>query len=79
MCIRDRSEGVQPTIVQMICEVLKSIRDDLGCTILFVEQNLDTIINLSERCYVVEKGRITSHITAEQLTDRETVRQSLLI
>ena len=63
----------------MICEVLKSIRDDLGCTILFVEQNLHTIINLSERCYVVEKGRIKSHIGAEQLTDRETVRQSLLI
>lgn len=79
LLLDEPSEGVQPTIVQMICEVLKSIRDDLGCTILFVEQNLDTIIKLSERCYVVEKGRITSHISAEQLTDSETVRQSLLI
>ena len=79
LLLDEPSEGVQPSIVQMICEVLKSIRDDLGCTILFVEQNLDTIMALSERCYVVEKGRIDSHVSAEQLADRSTVRQSLMI
>jgi branched-chain amino acid transport system ATP-binding protein len=73
------SEGVQPSIVQMICRVLKSIRDELGGTILFVEQNLDTIMALSERCYVVEKGRIAAEIGSDQLGDREAVRRNLLI
>ena len=79
LLLDEPSEGVQPSIIQMICEVLKAIRNDLGCTILFVEQNLDTIVSLSERCYVVEKGRIDAHIGADQLADRTTVRQSLLL
>ncbi len=79
LLLDEPSEGIQPSIAQMICAALKSIRDELGCTILFVEQNLDTIMTLSERCYVVEKGRIDAHIDAAQLADRNTVRQSLLI
>ena len=56
------SEGVQPSIVQLICRVLRSIRDDLNTTILFVEQNLDTILSLAERGYVMEKGRVVARL-----------------
>jgi urea transport system ATP-binding protein len=56
LLLDDPSEGVQPSIVQLICETLKSVRDELGCTVLFVEQNLDTIMALGERAYVIEKG-----------------------
>ena len=73
------SEGIQPSIVQGICETLKAIRDELGSTILFVEQNLDTIMALSERVYVVEKGRVVRHIGANEVSDAEVVRRSLLI
>ncbi|MEQ9639700.1 MAG: ABC transporter ATP-binding protein [Alphaproteobacteria bacterium] len=79
LLLDEPSEGVQPSITQMICEALKSVRDELGSTILFVEQNLDTIMALAERCYVVDKGQIVSHIGADQLVDRDTVRDSLLI
>jgi urea transport system ATP-binding protein len=73
------SEGVQPSIVQEICETLKSIRDELGSTILFVEQNLDTIMALSERAYVVEKGRVVRQVGPDEVSNREVVRRSLLI
>ena len=73
------SEGIQPSIVQNICETLKAIRDDLGSTILFVEQNLDTIMALSERAYVVEKGRVVRHLAPHEVSDPEAVRRSLLI
>ena len=73
------SEGIQPSIVQGICETLKAIRDELGSTILFVEQNLDTIMALSERVYVVEKGRVVRHGGANEVSDAEVVRRSLLI
>jgi len=78
MLLDEPSEGVQPNIVQMICEVLKSIRKELGTTILFVEQNLDTILAISERCYVMEKGRIVASIGPGTLT-AESVRSHLLI
>jgi len=78
MLLDEPSEGVQPNIVQMICEALKSIRKELGTTILFVEQNLDTILAISERCYVMEKGRIVASIGPGTLT-AESVRSHLLI
>jgi len=78
MLLDEPSEGVQPSIVQMICEALKKIRDEIGTTILFVEQNLDTILTIAERCYVMEKGRIVSEIPAGQV-EAANIREHLLI
>ncbi len=78
MLLDEPSEGIQPSIVQMICDALQSVRKELGTTIVFVEQNLDTILAISERCYVMEKGRIVSAIGAGEVT-AENVRQHLLI
>ncbi len=72
------SEGIQPSIVQLICRVLRAIRDDLGTTVVLVEQNLDTILALAERCYVMEKGQVVSEITQGGVS-RESVRQHLLL
>jgi branched-chain amino acid transport system ATP-binding protein len=55
-----------------------SIRNELGTTILFVEQNLDTILAISERCYVMDKGRIVAEIPRGEVTS-ETVRRHLSI
>jgi len=78
MLLDEPSEGVQPSIVQLICEALKSIRDEIGTTIVFVEQNLDTILAIAERCYVMEKGRITTTLSEDDI-DAEHVRAQLLI
>ena len=78
MLLDKPSEGVQPNIVQMICDALKSIRKELGTTILFVEQNLDTILAISERCYVMEKGRIVAGIEPGMVT-ADSVRSHLMI
>jgi urea transport system ATP-binding protein len=78
MLLDEPSEGVQPSIVQMICEVLKSIRNEIGTTIVFVEQNLDTILAIAERCYVMDKGRISTTLSKD-LIDADHVRAQLLI
>lgn len=78
MLLDEPSEGVQPNIVQMICEALKSIRKELGTTILFVEQNLDTILAIGDRCYVMEKGQIVASIEPGMVS-AESVRSHLLI
>lgn len=79
MLLDEPSEGIQPSIVQMICDVLKSIRDELGTTILLVEQNLDTILAVSERCYVADKGTIVATIARSELGTPDAVRRHLLI
>ena len=72
------SEGVQPSIVQLICRVLRGVRDDLNTTILFVEQNLDTILSLAERGYVMEKGRVVARLEPGDIS-QEGVRRHLLL
>jgi branched-chain amino acid transport system ATP-binding protein len=78
MLLDEPSEGVQPSIVQLICRALRSIRDELGVTILFVEQNLDTILAIAERAYVMEKGRIVAHLPRGEVS-QAAVREHLLI
>ncbi len=72
------SEGVQPSIVQLICHVLRSIREDLGTTILFVEQNLDTILTMAERGYVMEKGHVVARLEQGDVS-QESIRRHLLL
>jgi urea transport system ATP-binding protein len=78
MLLDEPSEGIQPSIVQMICDALKSIRQELGTTIVLVEQNIDTILTISERCYVMEKGRIVNEIGQGMVT-ANAVREHLSI
>jgi branched-chain amino acid transport system ATP-binding protein len=78
MLLDEPSEGVQPSIVQLICAALQAIRNELGTTIVFVEQNLDTILAVAERCYVMEKGRVVANIGRGEVS-ADNVRQHLLI
>ena len=78
LLLDEPSEGIQPSIVQMICRVLRAIRDKSGTTIVFVEQNLDTILALAERCLVMEKGQIITEIPPGHVT-QDSVRRHLLI
>ena len=78
MLLDEPSEGIQPSIVQLICDVLRSIRRDLGTTIFFVEQNLDTILDVGERAYVMEKGRVVGSIEPGHM-NAQSVRSHLMI
>jgi urea transport system ATP-binding protein len=78
MLLDEPSEGIQPSIVQLICDVLRAIRRDLDTTILFVEQNLDTILDVGERAYVMEKGRVVGRIEPGHM-NAQAVRNHLMI
>jgi ABC-type branched-subunit amino acid transport system ATPase component len=49
-----RSEGIQPSAFETICRVLRSFRNNLETTNVFVERNLYTILALVERCVVMD-------------------------
>ena len=78
MILDEPSEGIQPSIVQHICDALKAFRSELGTTIIFVEQNLDTILAIAERCYIMEKGKITRSLTGDEV-NADNVRAQLLL
>ena len=55
------------------------INKEIGMTILFVEQNLDMIMAMAQRCYVMDKGRIVPSCRPPALADRDVVKRHLPI
>jgi urea ABC transporter ATP-binding protein UrtE len=73
------SEGIQPSIVQLITHVILRINRELGKTILFVEQNLEVITSVAQRCYAIDKGRITAEVPPDRLRDPDVLSRHLVI
>jgi branched-chain amino acid transport system ATP-binding protein len=73
------SEGIQPSIVQDIARTIVDLNRQADVTIVFVEQNLDMIRAMAQRCYVMDKGRIVAALTPADLDDREVVRRHLAV
>lgn len=73
------SEGVQPNIVSKIGDIIKQIRDDLGLTVLLVEQNMELIQQVSDRGYVMDKGKIIADLTKEQINDDSVIKKYLSV
>jgi urea transport system ATP-binding protein len=63
-------EGVQPSVVQQIQQVLGRIRTELGVAIIIVEQNLDFAWGFADRYLVMQRGRVVrSGATADDTTE----------
>ena len=69
------TEGIQPSIIEEIIERLAMLRERGGLTMVLVEQNLDFIRALSQRVFIIQKGRITQEVTPERLADAAVVSE----
>jgi urea ABC transporter ATP-binding protein UrtE len=79
MLLDEPSEGIQPSIVKDIARNVRSLNAETGVAVLLVEQNLDLIVSLADRGYVMEKGRITAALGRDAITSRDHVRHHLTL
>ena len=79
LLLDEPSEGVQPSIVDQISEDIRQINDELGTTVLFVEQNLGVIQTMADRCYAIERGQIVDEMTGAALDDRDALASYLAV
>jgi urea transport system ATP-binding protein len=77
LLLDEPSEGIQPSIVQQIGELLKMFNRDMGLTVLLVEQNLELARKSASRCLVMAKGRLANVLTKEELDDESKVFAAL--
>lgn len=71
-------EGIQPSIVDDIRDVIRSIKVDGKTAILLVEQSLDFVKSVGDYFYVLEKGAIVWEGGLESLSD-EVIRKYLTV
>lgn len=71
------SLGLAPILVQQVFENVQRLRDE-GLTILLVEQNLKKALEIADRGYVLETGKIAREGPAADLLGDESIRAAYL-
>jgi branched-chain amino acid transport system ATP-binding protein len=71
------SLGLSPLLVQEIARIIKEVHK-AGRTIVLVEQNARLALNLAQRGYVMETGRIVLEGDTGDLRDNENVKKTYL-
>jgi len=71
------SLGLAPLMVNEIFDVIRSLHQ-MGCTILLVEQNAKKALQVSNRAYVFELGRVALEGSSADLLKSDEVRKVYL-
>lgn len=78
LLLDEPSEGVQPSIVDEIGELIVGLNRK-GMTILLVEQNVELMRVGARRGYVMEKGRIVTALSEKDIADDGKLRDALAL
>ena len=78
LLLDEPSLGLAPMVVQQIFEILRQIHQQQQTTILLVEQNAHLALQLADRGYLLENGKIQLTDTAANLLGNEAVQRVYL-
>ncbi len=77
LLLDEPSLGLAPLVVQETFEVLRSVNRQ-GVTVLLVEQNARMALELADRAYIMEQGRVVGEGPGAELLRDAGVRQAYL-
>lgn len=77
LILDEPTEGIQPSVIKDIGNVIRKINKELGLTVLIVEQYLEFVLGISDYLYIMEKGEIilqgeTKSLDAKEVQDKMT-------
>lgn len=74
LVLDEPTEGIQPSIIKDIGRALQFLRDEMGMTILLVEQYLEFCRELSDHIYIMDRGEILHSGPASDLDKPEVTK-----
>jgi|tagenome__1003787_1003787.scaffolds.fasta_scaffold20983672_3 branched-chain amino acid transport system ATP-binding protein len=78
LLVDELSLGLAPLALEELGHALRRIREQLGTTLLVVEQNAHVALDLADYAYVIENGRIVLDGTPEKLRAHQDVGEFYL-
>ncbi len=78
LILDEPTEGIQPNIVQEIGDTIGRLNQQMGISVLLVEQKLPLARRVADRFYVLDKGRAVASGAMDELDD-EVVRRHLTV
>jgi branched-chain amino acid transport system ATP-binding protein len=78
LCIIDEpSNGLAPLMVKEIFDIIQGLRDQ-GIAILLIEQNVRQTLEVADRAYVLENGRVILSGEGKKLLKKELIKKAYL-
>jgi len=77
LLLDEPSAGLAPVVVQQVFELVKRIRAS-GLTVLIVEQNVQQVLRVVDRAYLLEAGSIRLSGSSAELLASDTIKQAYL-
>ncbi|MDI3497721.1 ABC transporter ATP-binding protein [Archaeoglobus sp.] len=71
LLLDEPSMGLAPIVVENIAERIETIKEELGISILLVEQNTQTALDVADRFYILASGQIVREGTIEEMEEIE--------
>lgn len=77
LLLDEPSLGLAPLVVETILRIIQNLRST-GISILLVEQNVNAVLQISDRAYVMETGSIVAEGKARELMENDEIKKSYL-
>jgi urea transport system ATP-binding protein len=78
LLLDEPTEGLQPSVVEEIQEIIKRIKRERNCAVLLIEQRLDVVRQVTQRFAILDTGRMVTQGDVAGLTD-DVVRSYLSV
>jgi len=78
LMLDEPSLGIMPRLVDQVMDSLRRLHESEGLTMFLVEQNVPAALDLADRGYVVQTGRVVLEGRSEVLRSSDLVRQAYL-
>ena len=75
LCIIDEpSSGLAPLVVTELFQIIEGLRDE-GIAIFLVEQDVQRTLEITDRAYVIENGRVIMEGKSKELLHEELIKK----
>ncbi len=78
LMLDEPSLGLAPKLVQQVFDLAQQINQEMGVTVLLVEQNVRMSCEISSRAFVLENGRVVLKGPGADMLENEHVRRAYL-
>lgn len=78
LLLDEPAAGMNPQETQELTDFIKQIRDSYKLTVLMIEHHMDLVMQISDRIYVLDFGKLIAHGTPEEIQNNERVIEAYL-
>ncbi|MGB9726340.1 MAG: ABC transporter ATP-binding protein [Fervidicoccaceae archaeon] len=79
LLLDEPSQGLAPVVVMELFQAIKKLNDELGITVLLVEQHVKESLELAEMAYVMEQGSIVMKGRGSELLADPSLKKAYLV